>query len=200
MTTIVVGGQSRKTGKTSVAAGLISAFREHSWTAVKVSAHGGDPHAPFPGTGVPPALHQTGIEIYEETVRDGKSDSSRYLVAGAARSFWIKVRSDHLGELMPHLDPILKITPFRMIESNAVLNYLRPDLYVMVFNCRVEDFKESAKATLSRADALVVVNWDPGWSGWQHFPSGTLSRIPLFKTPDPAVLPSGLISLIRSRL
>ena len=39
MAVIVVGGHSRNVGKTSVVAGLISAFSRYSWTAVKISWH-----------------------------------------------------------------------------------------------------------------------------------------------------------------
>ena len=39
MPIIVVGGHARNVGKTSVVAGLISAFPQYSWTAIKISSH-----------------------------------------------------------------------------------------------------------------------------------------------------------------
>jgi len=42
MKLVVVGGQARKVGKTSVIAGLIRGLNTFVWTAVKISYHGGD--------------------------------------------------------------------------------------------------------------------------------------------------------------
>ena len=39
MSLVVVGGQARKVGKTSVVAGLISSIGERRWTAIKTSGH-----------------------------------------------------------------------------------------------------------------------------------------------------------------
>ena len=40
MAIVVVGGQSRNLGKTSVVAGLIAAMRERNWTAAKITQYG----------------------------------------------------------------------------------------------------------------------------------------------------------------
>jgi hypothetical protein len=58
---LVVGGQSRKVGKTSVMTGLIRATAQLRWTAVKIAGH---PH-------------------FEEPCR---GDTARFLEAGAARA------------------------------------------------------------------------------------------------------------------
>ena len=42
MRLVVVGGQARKVGKTSVIAGLIRGLSGLAWTAVKISHHEGD--------------------------------------------------------------------------------------------------------------------------------------------------------------
>ena len=39
MAVVVVGGQSRKVGKTSVVCGLIAALPEMRWTAIKLTQH-----------------------------------------------------------------------------------------------------------------------------------------------------------------
>ncbi|NLT65620.1 MAG: hypothetical protein GXX84_03365 [Acidobacteria bacterium] len=189
MKTVVIGGHASKTGKTSVATALIRAFPDRAWTAMKISSH----------------LHQTealphGIAIHEERSRDGGSDSSRYLAAGAARAFWIRVDRGKDDELISGLAPVLATGDLFLIESNRILRCLRPDLCIMVVNCRVQEFKESARAGLTQADAVVAVNWEPSWAGWEGLPAGILPEMPLFPTQDPALLPPGLLDLVRAHL
>jgi len=189
MMTIVVGGHSRKVGKTSVAAGLIRAFSQYSWTAVKLTTHW---HPDSPA--------DEACSIVQETSSEGKSDSARYLAAGAARSFWIRMREERSEETFPILLPILQSGPFAMIESNCILRHIRPDLYIMVLRCDVDDFKESARKTIGQAHAVVAVNCDSASPVWKDFVRESLARIPVFPTQDPAVIPAGLLELVASKI
>jgi hypothetical protein len=188
VTSIVVGGQARKVGKTSVAASLISAFSDCPWTAVKISSHR---HAGFSGAG--------DCEIRFETSRLGDSDSSRYLAAGASKSLWVRVSEENFGEAVQQLLPIIQSDPFLIIESNRILDFMEPDLCIMVLKYDVEDFKDSARRMIAKADAAVLVNCAsliPPWEGVCE----ALSRIPVFPTPDPQILPKGLIELVRDQV
>jgi hypothetical protein len=187
MAIVVVGGHSRKVGKTSVTAALIGALPEYSWTASKLSSHW---HAE-PGEV---------CAIQEEKDRAGATDSSRYLAAGALRSFWVQVREERAAEAMARLLPVLQSSRFLIIESNCILKYLRPDLYIMVLRYGVDEFKESARETLEQVDAVVA--WDSGVAppSWSGLVRDRISRIPVFETSDPSVLPAGLIELVRSRI
>ncbi len=188
MTTIVVGGHARKVGKTSVAAGLISAFSNLPWTAVKISSH---KHPGFSGAG--------DCEIFFETSRRGDSDSSRYLCAGASKSLWVRATEENYGAAVQQLLPIIQSDPFLIIESNRILDFIEPDLCIMVLKYDVEDFKDSARKMIAKADAAVAVNGDslsPSWEGI----SEALARIPIFTTPDPQALPKELINFVSLRL
>ncbi len=189
MTTVVVGGHSRKVGKTSVAAGVIRAFPGCQWTAIKMSAH-------WHGDDVSEEI----CVVSEETNPDDLSDSSRFLAAGAARSFWIRVREGKMKEAMPRLLPILQSSPFVMVESNGILRYIRPDLYIMVLHYQVADFKDSARETLDKAHAIVAVGDETVSPPWKHLLDERAAPVPVFPTPDPNVIPPGLLDLVRSRL
>jgi hypothetical protein len=194
MTSIVVGGHSRNVGKTSVAAGLIHAFREYPWTAIKISSHR---HANV--SGHPDIDDFRFFEIYEEKSREGVSDTSRFLAAGASRSLWVRIEEDHADAGMRHLLSTLQSSPYLMIESNRILNVMRPDLYLMVLACDTEEFKDSARKSLKQADAVVTVtrsSVSPPWEGV----SQVLSGIPQFVTSDPKIVPPELIDFVRSRL
>jgi hypothetical protein len=190
MTMIVVGGHSRKVGKTAVSEALIRAFRQYPWTAIKISSHW---HAD-------PAVADDYL-IHEESSGKGRdSDSARYLAAGASRAFWVQVRPHRLAEAMPSLLPIFQSSPFVIVESNALPVYMQPDIYLMVLRCDVDEFKESARETLGRAHAIVSVDSGMSIPAWKDGVRAAMAGIPIFTTQEPGNLPAGLVGFIKSRL
>ncbi len=128
MAIVVIGGHSRSVGKTSVVAGLISALREYDWTAVKITQYG---HGVCSANGAPCdcATDDHSWAISEEKDRSGESDTSRFLVAGAARALWVRTEQGRLAEAMPALRQRLERARHVIVESNSVLKFMRPDLY-----------------------------------------------------------------------
>jgi hypothetical protein len=194
MTTVVVGGHSRNVGKTSVVAGLIAAFSQYPWTAVKISSHrhAGSAVAGMTGTAVP--------DVYEEKDPRGGSDTSRFLAAGALRSLWVRGGADNLESAMQQLMPILRSSLYALIESNRILRFIQPDLYILVLRCDIEDFKDSARETLSRADAIVAVGSGSIPPAWRDALQASLERIPVFRMPDLQSIPKELVDFVQSRL
>ena len=140
MAIVVVGGHSRSVGKTSVVAGLISALREYDWTAVKITQYG---HGVCSANGAPCdcATADHSWAISEEKDRSGESDTSRFLSAGAARALWVRTEQGRLAEAMPALRKRLEQGRHMILESNSVLKFLRPDLYLTVLDPGTDDFK-----------------------------------------------------------
>jgi hypothetical protein len=163
----VVGGHSRNVGKTSVMAGLIAALRQGHWTAMKITQLG---HGICSSEGEPCGCEEELDHPYaltEEKEPSGKTDSARYLASGAARSFWLRTRVGALGHAMPAVREILGGSANAIVESNSILQFLKPDVYVVVADPAVADFKESARRCLDRADAVVLIERDraPAWEG-----------------------------------
>lgn len=149
MAVIVIGGHARKVGKTSVVAGIIAGLPEYRWSAFKITQHG---H----GLGSADAMETASWEISEETDRLGGSDTSRFLAAGAERAFWVRTEPNHLAEAMPMVQCKLAESKNAIVESNSVLRFLKPDLYLVVIDPRVADFKPSAQEFLDRANAVIL--------------------------------------------
>ena len=187
MATVVVGGHARKAGKTSVVAGIIAAFPQCSWTAAKITSH---LHEELP--------ESAAFLIHEETDRAGHSDTSRFLAAGAARALWVRARESGFEPAVRQLLAATQSDPFVIIESNRILRFIRPDLYILVLRYGIEDFKDSARETLGRAHAVVAVNEGAASAAWKgiEMPTG----IPLFETTDPACLPKSFVDFLQSRL
>src|SRR5579864_4140166 len=165
MTTVVIGGHSRSVGKTSVVAGLIAALPEFNWTAVKITQYG---HGICSANGAACdcATGDHSWAISEERDRSGESDTSRFLVAGARRIYWVRTEQGRLAEAMPALRQRLQGARNVIIESNSVLKFVSPDLYLTILDPNNADFKNSAREFLDRADA-VVLHAQPGVPAWQ---------------------------------
>ena len=183
MPIVVVGGHTRNIGKTSVVAGLIAALPERHWTAIKITQFG---HNVCSANGEPcdceTADHT--IAISEERSRTSGTDSARYLAAGAARSLWVRTRQGQLAEAMPRLRALIADAENVIIESNSVLRFLRPDIFISVLDPSIADFKPSALRYLDRADAVVMPETTTEL-GWKNVAPSLVARARRFsRTPE----------------
>ncbi len=197
MAVVVVGGHSRSVGKTSVVAGLIAALPEFRWTAVKVTQFGHGICAAGSDCDCATNVHTHLIE--EERDRSGETDSSRFLVAGAARSLWVRTKQGMLAEAMPDLRRELAVAANVILESNSVMKFLRPDVYLSVLDEANEDFKESARLYLDRASA-VVVHEAAGGPRWENVSAKLLHGKPVFRIQPPPYVTSELVDFVRERI
>jgi hypothetical protein len=197
---VVIGGHSRSVGKTSVVAGLIAALREYNWTAVKITQYG---HGICSANGASCdcATADHSWVISEEKDRAGDSDTSRFLLAGASRALWVRTEQGRLAQAMPTLRQRLAQSRHVMMESNSVLKFIRPDLYLTVLDPATEDFKNSAREFLDRASAVILHNVsNNGDAMWQNVSLKPVAHRPIFKiTPPPYVTPE-LIEFVRNRI
>ena len=198
MALIVIGGHSRNLGKTSVVAGLISALPEFEWTAAKITQYG---HGICSANGeaCDCATGDHSWAITEERDRSGESDTSRFLRAGAAQVFWVRTEQGRLAEAMPSLRQRLVSARNVILESNSVMKFLRPDLYLTVLNPTTEDFKNSAREFLDRADA-VVLHEAPGSPAWQSVSLKPLADRPVFRITPPQYVTDEIVDFVRSSL
>jgi hypothetical protein len=110
---VIIAGTGRMVGKTTVACRIIEAFRNSNITAVKISSHFHDPqdHLIL-------LERQEDYILWEEKRRESDKDSSRFLQAGANRSFYIQAAKNssvsafqRLLELLPYSSPIVCESP-----------------------------------------------------------------------------------------
>lgn len=191
MAIVVVGGHSRNVGKTSVAAGLIAALPQYHWTAFKITQYG---HGicSASGTRCHCASDDHTWAISEEKDRSGDSDTSRFLVAGAARVWWVRTEQGRLAEAMPAIRQRLQGSANVILESNSVLGFIKPDVYLSVLDPQNPDFKTSAKEFFDQADAVIVHSGsDPfSWKGTK----------PIFLIQPPQYVTPEIVAFVRDRL
>jgi len=196
----VIGGHSRSVGKTSVVAGLITALREYDWTAVKITQYG---HGVCSANGAPCDCATTdhAWAISEEKDRSGESDTSRFLLAGAARSLWVRTEQGRLAEAMPVLRKRLERSCNVILESNSVLKFMRPDLYLTVLDPANEDFKNSAQEFLDRAGAVILHDrLKAGVAAWHGISLKPVTGRPVFRIEPPPYVTAEIVEFVRSRI
>jgi len=204
---IVVGGHTRSIGKTQLVCDVIAAFRQANWIAGKITQYGHGVCAQN-GENCDCAPDEHVCAISWETQADSGTDSARFLAAGARRSFWLRTKQGFLAEGLPLLRAALQEKvgeareelPPLIVESNSLLQFLRPSLYFAVVDPAKEDFKDSARVALDRADALVLRGTAEPFatSGpmWTKLPSRLLREKPSVSQLEGEPLPEPLRALV----
>jgi hypothetical protein len=200
MAIVVIGGHSRDVGKTSVVASIIAGLPQMRWTAFKITQFG---HGFCTANGEPCDCQtdEHTVAISEERDRESGTDSARYLASGAARSFWVRTRIGNLAAAMPRLRKELAQTENAILESNSVLGFLRPDLYLSVLDPATADFKDSARLFLDRADALLLrAGTEQLIPQWRGVSLRLTEGIPRFPIAPPNYMSDDIIRFVEERL
>src|SRR5260370_11392011 len=161
---VVVGGHTRSIGKTQLVCDIIAAFPKTEWIAGKITQYGHGVCAQN-GENCDCAREEHVCALEWETNAETGTDSARFLAAGAKRSFWLRTKQGYLAEGLPLLRDALKEIGATVqgeenraviLESNSLMQFVKPSLYFAVIDPLREDFKESAQIALDRAHALVL--------------------------------------------
>jgi hypothetical protein len=206
---IVVGGHTRSIGKTQLVCDLIAAFPNENWIAGKITQYG---HGVCAQNGencdCAPDDHVCAISWEKHA---SETDSGRFLAAGARRSFWLRTKQGFLAEGMPLLRKALQDSenqnqrvPGRVIlESNTLLHFLKPSLYLMVLDPTKADFKDSAKLQMDRASAFVLrepLHTKESAVAWPGLPLQLLRGKPQFLQRESEALPPELVQQVQGMI
>jgi hypothetical protein len=205
---IVIGGHTRSIGKTQLVCDVIRAFPQTCWIAGKITQYGHGVCAQN-GENCDCAPNEHICAIDWETRADTGTDSARFLAAGARRSFWLRTKQGFLAEGLPLLRAALQDAradcgapePAVIVESNSLLQFLKPSLYFAVIDPSREDFKESAQVALDRAHALVLRGKlgpeSPPAPLWSKIPPRLLKEKPSVYQREGENLPEPLWALVK---
>ncbi len=210
---VVVGGHTRSIGKTQLVCDVIAAFPAVSWVAGKITQYGHEVCAQNgENCDCAPTEHVCALDW--ELDGDTGTDSSRFRAAGAKRSFWLRTKQGYLAEGMPILREALRdveaeIAPGQkralIVESNSLMQFIKPSLYFAVIDPEKEDFKESAQTVLDRANALVLRGRAMGDDAppaplWMKLPAKLLQERPSVLQREGEKLPRPLEALVYQML
>jgi hypothetical protein len=202
MSIVVIGGHSRSVGKTSVVAGLIAALPDYHWTALKITQYGHGVCS-LNGESCHCATDDHSWAISEEKDRSGESDTSRFLLAGAARAWWVRTEQGRLAEAIPTIRRKLAESENVILESNSILKFVRPDLYLTVLDPATADFKRSAQEFLDQADAVILhtrKTKDRGKAAWTGISLKPVAGCPIFEIHPPEYVTAEIVEFLKSRV
>lgn len=149
MALIVVGGQSKHVGKTTLVCEIIQRFVSARWTAAKITSHFHEPEqCVLVASGA-------GWQIWEQRTDNAQTDTARYLAAGAVRSLLVSTEPEGLVAACSALKVEIS-NGNAIVESTAGAQILAPDMFLLVVDPESEEIKASAREQLLRAHALVV--------------------------------------------
>jgi hypothetical protein len=209
---VVVGGHTRSIGKTQLVCDIIAAFPKTEWIAGKITQYG---HGVCAQNGencdCAPDDHVCALDW--ETHADTGTDSARFLAAGARRAFWLRTKQGYLAEGLPLLRDALReiaadsdgeMNRAVILESNSLMQFVKPSLYFAVIDPMKDDFKESAQFALDRAHALVL-RGEIGGDGppaplWMKLPTKLLQEKPSVLQREGQPLPTPLEVLLHRML
>ena len=202
MSIVVIGGHSRSVGKTSVVAGLIAALPDYHWTALKITQYGHGVCS-LNGESCHCATDDHSWAISEEKDRSGESDTSRFLLAGAERAWWVRTEQGRLAEAIPTIRRKLAESENVILESNSILKFVRPDLYLTILDPATADFKRSAQEFLDQADAVILhisKTKDGGKAAWTGISLKPVAGCPIFEIHPPEYVTPEIVEFLRSRV
>ena len=196
---VVVGGHSRNIGKTAVVAGLIRKLRHRRWTALKITQYGNgvcsqssqvcgceaEPDHPFALT-----------EEYEPN----RTDTGRFLAAGAERSLWLRTPAGELPRAAETLRKILSSTANVIVESNSVMELVQPDVFLMLLDFSCQDVKPSSLRFMDRADAFLVIARGINAPLWDGIAEGIWDGKARFLVKPPNYVTAAVAEFVNSRL
>jgi hypothetical protein len=205
---IVVGGHTRSIGKTQLVCDLIAALPQAKWLAGKITQYG---HGVCATNGhdcdCAPTEHVVALDW--ESSAQSNTDSARFLQSGAARSFWLRTKQGYLAEGMRPLREALSSSAQELggdglnviVESNSLLQFVKPSLYVTVLDTARDDFKDSARNLLDRADVFLFRRGLEGGAvsqpPWMQLPAQLLRQKPSLLQREDEPLPDPLFQLVK---
>jgi hypothetical protein len=168
------------------------------WTAFKITQFG---HGVCSANGEPCDCETAEHTVAVSEERDGATgtDSARYLEAGAVRSFWVRTRMGQLAEAMPRIRKEIAAAGNVVIESNSILRFLRPDIYLSVLDPGTADFKDSARLYLDRADAVLVPGGAMGRPEWKGVSLKLLEGTPVLMIDPPEYVTAAVVEFLGER-
>ena len=182
MSVIVVGGSNKNVGKTSLICAILAVFPAFKWTVVKITSHD---------------YRQRDLvweEPSPEPANDDepKTDTARYLAAGARRALLVSAPGDMLP--WPAIEATLAGNRNVIYESNRVAEELRADIRLAVMTGSETGFKLSFVPFLEVADAVIALP-----SAEILLPEAA-AEIPVFRLPSGGELSSEVITWLERRL
>ena len=157
---LIVSGNGRDSGKTTLVCDIIKKFSSRALTAIKIC-----PHYHPDDIGFKIIHKEHDFLIAEESNRDSGKDSARMLEAGANKVYYLQVLDNHIEEAISKLLTIIDSKSLMICESGWLRSVVKPGVFLMVNREGRMDLKGNFVKLQSKADIQITFNgesFNPG--------------------------------------
>jgi hypothetical protein len=105
-----------------------------------------------------------------------------------------------LAEAMAPVRRELEAAQNTIIESNSVMRFLRPDIYLTVLDPATADFKDSAREYLDLATAIIMHEGDGHSVAWKSVSLKPAAGKPVFYVHPPQYCTAEIVNFVRQKL
>jgi len=85
-----------------------------------------------------------------------------------------------------------------ILESNSILKFIRPDLYLTVLDPATADFKKSAQEFMDQADAVIL--HASRTQAWRDISLKPVAGRPLFRICPPEYVTAQIVEFVEGKL
>ena len=115
----------------------------------------------------------------------------------------VRTEQGRLAEAVPTIRRRIAEAENAILESNSILKFVRPDLYLTVLDPATPDFKRSAQEFLDRADAVILhvpkhENGDN--AAWTNISLKPVAARPVFHIHPPEYVTKELVDFVRNKV
>ena len=156
---IMIGGNSRNTGKTTLACSIISRFcSTNDVIGLKVtSIRPGEEH--LHGNHSEKAIE--GYTIFEEINSLSEKDTSKMLRAGASKVFYIQAEDIFVEKAILHFVSMYINNQVIVCESRSLRKIIKPGLFLMMMKVPIDANSKDVSVYLTKADKTFYHGDDP---------------------------------------
>jgi hypothetical protein len=104
------------------------------------------------------------FEIIEETDLNGIKDTSKMLLAGAKKVYYIRSKDNHIKEAINEFLKTFYHSEFIVCESISIRKYVNPGLFIMLKYNFPHEIKQSAIELEKYSDYLLIRKGEEGLS------------------------------------
>jgi molybdopterin-guanine dinucleotide biosynthesis protein len=139
---LLIGSTAKNAGKTTLACQIIRNLNKlYKIIAIKIT---------------PAEKADSFFLINQENNPKGRTDSSKFLAAGAEKAYWIQAEKSFFEEGFNQLLTTIAADAVIICESTSLRQYFKPGLFLIVRKNEETNLKPSAADIIKSADRIVI--------------------------------------------
>lgn len=150
---IMIGSNAKNSGKTWLSTFLIKKFSQKynliSLKAKFIYSENDSIHIESP------LFEENGFVIYEESVNDLETDTSKMLQAGSKKAYFLQSRIEVAQKAVDELVKLFEKDYLVVCESNTLINWLEPSLFVICSSLNAVNVKSDVDKMIQKAGLLI---------------------------------------------